>query len=1195
MNIHNWKLFDKAGSLLNWRPDPLIRVEIASATGIDVTGFFITDPSGFIVSAEITNGGHSYLESDIVTYRYLLGDDATLTPADVSILLTDVSVFNPEPSTLTSVSGLTVNIDTSDFVYPAASYAAAVFLDPVSQGLVETEHIFILEDLLGSLIRPLDASNPFLVFRMIGDDDQIKFFSVDENQAEITWLEEVVYDTSMYVANVPLTLNIGFRSDAEGVFERIIRVYHQVGNSLYTMADILVNAEAIGEDERFRTLISNFGLPDPINIPYLFKEADINEDLPDYKIINPKSKHMILEHDKIVPFLGTYKALINAIKWLGYDDISVREWFKDVKENKRLSLLVPFDADDRLQTILKFSAEERKTLKKLNQLSLVYCITRETGEIDVWGTPITENCYAYNLKEIFIKLLALKQWLELNIIGINCRIVDITGEGVYFERIQNLVYVTDNIGYNLNVEQTLTPYGPDKNSELITGDSSIRLTFLELTNTTLNDIPYRFIDMAESAWHPSDPCTFYSLADASYLANPSDFLLIGSTFQYPFRNISDIAWKVSVEKDNAGVIGETMVTNPLFILENEIRFYNIFDTSSVFHDTSTSLTILLENAYLRNPSIDEWTNSIAYTIYPDPCNNFDYIMESSSGDFVYFNGYAAFTPDTNSRLQYAVDSNYKVPLLNFVNYKYRDSSNNELTFDRDYYLDILDGKIYMDGGVTSSSDNLTMYINWNYDTSLEEQMITVNATYQSDRMKLWQLDVSAYYWGDPSLHSGGDSSTTLLIDNSTYNIHVNHIGDYAIELFAWDSWNTLMHNRGKTPYPVWIKYPTIYTLVDDSTFMGYDASKYMSTADVSILISSNLFPIYDRYIPLQGLTVEIDGDGNPYVLVPSITYFQDIPEVGSINKFYNLTERVITIVGTDITVDEDYQEFITGDDIRLVRFDKGKYEFLEEVSSHITVASGSQPTSITLDQIPASFVLDNSTDIYILNDTYRTVANATNVGNNLVLDVSGYIFLENQVVAVIVTDNSTGYSWGSSYRVTNLDGSIHTFDNSIPEFLLDTSVYTVQAKHAFSSYSHFITGTTSATETNNVFKIYLDNSYCQELYLDNTFIYMNILFDHDIINGDWYDPSLNLVNSPYYYYSKPISVDSDTLIIFRSEYDNSTYLLNQKNIWTARYNEDNTIYFKVFNESVPIIFSDTNNFRIAVESYDSYGNLILQE
>jgi len=476
MNIHNWKLFDKAGSLLNWRPDPLIRVEIASATGIDVTGFFITDPSGFIVSAEITNGGHSYLESDIVTYRYLLGDDATLTPADVSILLTDVSVFNPEPSTLTSVSGLTVNIDTSDFVYPAASYAAAVFLDPVSQGLVETEHIFILEDLLGSLIRPLDASNPFLVFRMIGDDDQIKFFSVDENQAEITWLEEVVYDTSMYVANVPLTLNIGFRSDAEGVFERIIRVYHQVGNSLYTMADILVNAEAIGEDERFRTLISNFGLPDPINIPYLFKEADINEDLPDYKIINPKSKHMILEHDKIVPFLGTYKALINAIKWLGYDDISVREWFKDVKENKRLSLLVPFDADDRLQTILKFSAEERKTLKKLNQLSLVYCITRETGEIDVWGTPITENCYAYNLKEIFIKLLALKQWLELNIIGINCRIVDITGEGVYFERIQNLVYVTDNIGYNLNVEQTLTPYGPDKNSELITGDSSIRLT-----------------------------------------------------------------------------------------------------------------------------------------------------------------------------------------------------------------------------------------------------------------------------------------------------------------------------------------------------------------------------------------------------------------------------------------------------------------------------------------------------------------------------------------------------------------------------------------------------------------------------------------------------------------------------------------------------------------------------------------------
>jgi len=63
----------------------------------------------------------------------------------------------------------------------------------------------------------------------------------------------------------------------------------------------------------------------PKDFSALFKEIDINEDLPDWRILNPKSKHMILEHDKIMPYVGTYKALINAIKWLGYDDIYIRE------------------------------------------------------------------------------------------------------------------------------------------------------------------------------------------------------------------------------------------------------------------------------------------------------------------------------------------------------------------------------------------------------------------------------------------------------------------------------------------------------------------------------------------------------------------------------------------------------------------------------------------------------------------------------------------------------------------------------------------------------------------------------------------------------------------------------------------------------------------------------------------------------
>lgn len=1196
MNIHEWKLYDKSGSPLNWTPSPLITLNIESPTGKDAEGYFITDPSLYITGVKMLKGGYLY-DNDDITVSYIYKQQEVDITSDCSIFLTDVSIFNPEGTNTKSISGINVDISAL-FIYPAATYAAAIFLRPVSVGLVETEHLFILEASAGTFIRPYDNVNSTLVFEFIGDETEIAFFTVNEATTEITWSDTLEYDLSVEAELTPLTLNIGFRSEFEGVFERILRVYHLVGNTLYIIADIVVNAEAIGEDERFRTLLTNFGLPDPKSIPQIFKESDINEDLPDWDLLNYKSKHMILEHDKIMPYIGTYKALINAIKWLGYDDIGVREWFLNVKEHSKLSFVVPYNATDRTQTILMFNEDQRKVLKKLNQLTLTYCLTRETGERDVWGTPLTENCYAYNLKEIFVKLLGLKTWLEKNIIGVNCRIVDFSGEGIYFERVQNLIYATDNQGYEYRVDQTLTPYGPDESSELVTGDASLRLTFLELTNTKLSALNARFIDYADSAWHPDDPSVFYSLDDPSYLADPSSFLLMGATFAFPFRHIDEIMWRASVEKENAGVLGNPLVSPPLFILENDIRFLNVFDSSAVFHDASTSLTIYLEKAYLRDPSLDdEWDNNIAYTITPNASAN-GYTMEASSGTIYEFDEYVALNPGTNPILQYAIDDNFKVPLLSFKNFSFLDASGTRHNFEtnRLYHLDILDGKIEMNAGMETpidSSDNAIYYLNFNYDTSLEEQMITVNVVYTSPRMSLFLIDPSVYYWADPSVHTGTLDPSVYLIDNSIYTMHTHHIGNYNLELFAWDAYNTLFYNRSKKQYLVWIKEPTIYTGIDNSIGQTYEVSTYLTQSEVEALVAANPVPLYDRYIPLQGLEVKYDSVGRPYIEVPSITYFQDVPEPLSFNRFFNLTERVLTIAGNNITVDNDYQTFVTGDDVRLVAFNKADYDFVAEASSHILSASGSEPTSITLDNMPSEIVIDSSTDVYILNDTHRSVSNITNISSTFTLDVSGYTFLESQIVGVIVTDLSTNYSWGASYQVLEVTGSTHTLDGLFPNiFLANPGRYETKIKHAFSTYSAFEIETDSATEENNAFKIYLKNSYCQEHYLDNTFIYMNVPFDQEKVNDQWYDPSMGLINSDFYMYEKAITTDVSTLVILRALYEPSTYLLNQRNIWTVRENETNKMLFKVFNESIPYVFDETGNYIITAESYDSYGNLI---
>lgn len=1273
MNIQNWKIFDKKGSNLNWIPLSTVNLKIESPTGKNAEGFLIVDPSGFVVDTKITNEGYLYDNNDVsvfYTYDYATGV-FPLSSTEATIITRDISIFNPEGITTKSISDINVTLDAS-FVYPSVTYAAAVFLEPVSQGLVETEHLSILEQDGSSYIRPYDASNYILIMELVGEEDEIQFFDVNEWTNEITWTNVIAFDISTYAPNVPLQVNIGFKSDVEGVFERILRMYHLVDDTLYIIADIVVNAESIGEDERHRTLLGNFGLPDPKDILQLFKESDINEDYPDWKLLNQKSKHMILEHDKIMPYVGTYKALINAVKWLGYDDIYFREWFLDVKDiqrKTRLSFLVSYSAPDvfdyitgkkvlgRTQTIQMFDPRQRQTLKKLNQLSMFYCITRETGFLDDYGTPLTENCYAYNLKEVFVKLNALKKWLEKYIIGVNCRIIDITGEGVYFERVKNLVYSTDNIGFNYNVHQPLTPYALDVNSELVQGDASIRLSIKEINDLTIKNLTCRFIDMAHSAWNPNTPNVYYSLQDPSYLANPSNYMLVGATFGYPLEHVNEISYRLSVEKDNAGVIGSTLVTNPLFIYENDIRFYNILDVSSVFYDVSSNLTIYLEKAYLRDPSIDDiWANSIAYTISPVTHITIDasdsknlrskgeykitsgrgilvtkdssiiynivnkpylftltkdasviaeeetviitpyidhYVMESSSGTINTFYDYVSFHWEPGSRLQYVYDNDYEVPLLKFRNYYAIDGVGDRISLgNKEYILDILDGKIEMNAGLTSSSDNLMSYINWHYDTSIEEQMITTNFVYTSPRVPLWQINPTVYYNGDPSAFTGGNAPGIYEIDNSIHVMHVNHIGDYTLELRAWDGYNTLIYNKALTPYKVWVKSPNIYLLVDNSTFMGYDVSKYMSMAEVNTLISRNRYPIYDRYISLQGLKIEFDNTGRPYIKIPSVTYFQDVMEPYSLNRITNITERILTRSGNTITVDKDFQNFITGDQVQILQYSRENYSLIQEISANIVSATLTNPASITLNALPASFVTNASNALFILNDTRREVTTVSNNETSYVADIANYSFKEQQAVALIATDINNGYSWGATYRVVDVSGNRHTFDKPLPELFLDTSIYEIRAKHAFSAFTNFIMTTESAIEKNNEFSIYHSDSYCREYYLDNTFTLTNIQFDHDRINDMWYDPSLYLVNSNFYYYNKAIEVDTSTLVILRAEYDPSNYMLNQKNIWTARYVNNNAMYFRVFNESVPIIFKDSVNFSIGVESYDSYGNLI---
>jgi hypothetical protein len=1296
MRADNWKIYDKKGSNLNTFIDSYLNLtfetDVQNALGAEA--YAITDPSGIITDVAVINSGWEYDPNTEVRLTYTFGEyDQILTSAEASISFIDVSIYNPDPNNSYGIGSVLLDVST-EFIYPSSVYSGAIFLDPVSIQLVETEHLSILEETsTGEYIRPFDEENPTLVFRFSDGDSEIKLFELDDDTQTIVWSEELIFDVSVHVELSPLMVNIGFRSEEEGVYERKLRIYHKIEGIDYQLAEIIVNAQSIGPDERFDTLAQDLGLPNAKNFPHLFKSANINEAMPDWQLLNYKGKHMVLDHAQITPYIGSYKALINAIKWLGYEDIKVKEWFRNVKENKKLSLYVPYDAEERTKTILYFSPEERKNLKKLNQLSLVYCITRETGEIDEFGNPLVEECYEYNINEILTKLKALKDWLEKNIIGVNARITDVTGEGVYFERFRNIIYSTQDKGTRAIYEKSLSPITMDKSSELIAGDASIRLSLLEITNTQSKELSgLRLGDFLDYYWDPSNGA--FDPEDASLLWWDPSTLYVGAPFKYPLYDMNSIQWRASVEKTESGVLGPEFVTNPLWIYDNEIRFYDILDSSSIFFDSSTNLAILLEEGFLRDSSNDNWEDSIAYSYYPNYFFFIDasksktltydssyaiidgsgiiynnpkldssgfiydsdssiifnpsvnptyfivdgdsiiitntstkiqsplqegYAMESSTGSIWYTESFINLRPTIGSKLEYAFDNNYKAPLLKFTNYRFMDSSENYIDFGgKEYTLDILDGKIRMTSFIAEPSSLFNdpsiyrkeeYYINWNYDTSIDEQKITLNVVYSSPIAPVYLYDPSTYYFS-------GESSA-LLIDNSIYIMHVNHIGPYHIEVFGWDGQNIVYKNAIEEDYKVWTKFPRIWSYLDTSC--GYNPnpilcpSAYLTAEDVSALIAANIYPIFDRQIPLQGLTLEQDINDEYYINVPSISYFVDNPDPGSLSRFYNMTERVVERSGDTFTVDPDYQWFNIGDYVNLVLFDRGQYYFIEEVSGYISadVSNGSF-IDLTISDISTNFVTNSFTEVYLLNDTRREVYQAINDLNNQTVEVdistggSSY-YHENQLVGIIIDDVCTGYSWGSSFRVLDVslnpdpslyfEGIYHKLRGNIPEFILaDPLRYELTAKHAFSTFSDFTIEIDHSTEVNNNFQIYLNDIYYHQYYLDNTFVYVNVLFDQEAVLDQWFDPStdLGLITGPFYPYAKSITIDPSTLVILDAFYDPSNYMLNQKNLWTVKNHDTQDIIFRVYNKQIPYIFNEAGTYDVQVEAYDFHGNLKLQ-
>jgi len=405
--------------------------------------------------------------------------------------------------------------DQYNFSWNGDYWEGSILFPIVSERLFEIEHIFIIEKFLNlsSEIKygfphadPVSPGSPVWRTRWESDYDGKTDVSsiiytyelgVDGNldapilvkANNVEFYPEVVPGDAISspgglvvtsdITSSSMQINIALNSDVEGIYDRslIIEDYTDPNNPI-TILKVNFHGEVEGEDSRLSVMLDNFGRSFNSSDAFIVRDSDIKEDFPDYEIINRKRKELLLTGESIFPYLGSYKSLFNAIKFFGYYDLRVKEYWLNVKKDdadtltplqqnqkildqlsqpnlegqsrlELISSLIKDENEGKFKQIeiygknkdgsfgLKKQFEElfpSKSFKKTALFGLFYDINRvvEDQEEDQYGYPIVEDAFMFSPEEVIIKLFGLKERLKRDYLPLNARIIDITGEGIYF-------------------------------------------------------------------------------------------------------------------------------------------------------------------------------------------------------------------------------------------------------------------------------------------------------------------------------------------------------------------------------------------------------------------------------------------------------------------------------------------------------------------------------------------------------------------------------------------------------------------------------------------------------------------------------------------------------------------------------------------------------------------------------------------
>ncbi len=450
----------------------------------------------------------------------------------------------------------------------------------------------------------------------------LEFFEYDlENTTEVGY-EPTLNTESRIVSNIRhivdyddsvdgITINLGISSEEEGEYEETLQIYLVEGSEETLIAEFNLYCEVVGEDERFTNLLYSLGQELNEEDSIVFRETSVLEDYKDEITLNKKKKELILEYSNLIPYVGSYKGLINALKFYGYADLKLKEYWLNLETEQYF--LEEYDKNIYKPKDLKRNSFN-KILKKTGKFSLTYDITKEdTSVSDENNLPSVKRVDNFSQEEILLKLFGLKELLKRKFLPLNTRIVSIVGESVVFSYSSSSYYtqknerrivnppsieidlkVTPKLGYLKEIDYTQTNTFPY--SELtLSSNSTIKVS--NVANFKLEDFEnsyksydtpvrdsYCTVNIENKTFDVVIADLGFKLEDLNNIGNYTLFSAVTKNFYDSEWEISKKTFPPYYQKITGNVFERSNITV-------KIPYAGDYDVKLTLHDTNNSRVV----------------------------------------------------------------------------------------------------------------------------------------------------------------------------------------------------------------------------------------------------------------------------------------------------------------------------------------------------------------------------------------------------------------------------------------------------------------------------------------------------------------------------------------------------------------------------------------------------------------------------